>query len=116
MGHKVQGLKNMSEAIVPGIYAPRELDEKIVVEDEDAYETSKNLACIEGIFAGMSSGAALKAALDLALKIDEGTIVTLLPDRGDRYVTTVLYCNERCKTAQCRVEHCRECPGLVASP
>ena len=116
MGQKVQGLKNMSEAIVPGVYVPRELDQKIVIEDDEAYETSKKLASREGIFAGMSSGAVLKAALDLAAKIESGTIVTLLPDRGDRYVTTVLYCNERCKTAQCRVEHCRECPGLVASP
>lgn len=116
MGHKIQGLKNMSEAIVPGIYVPKELDRKVVVEDDDAYEASKELASREGIFAGMSSGAALKAALDLAGELESGTIVTLLPDRGDRYVTTVLYCNERCKTAQCRVEHCRECPGVVTSP
>jgi cysteine synthase B len=116
MGHKIQGLKNMSEAIVPGIYVPKELDRKVEVEDDDAYEASKELASREGIFAGMSSGAALKAALDLAGELESGTIVTLLPDRGDRYVTTVLYCNERCKTAQCRVEHCRECPGVVTSP
>lgn len=116
MGHKIQGLKNMSEAIVPGIFVSKELDRKIVVEDDEAYETSKELAAREGIFAGMSSGAAIKVALDLAEEIESGTIVTLLPDRGDRYVTTVLYCNERCKTAQCRVEHCRECPGLDALP
>ena len=115
MGHKVQGLKNMSEAIVPGIYAPKDLDVKVVVEDDDAYEASKNLASKEGIFAGMSSGAAIKAAIDLAGRIRSGTIATLLPDRGDRYVTTVLYCNERCKTAECRVDHCRECPGQVTS-
>lgn len=116
MGHKVQGLKNMSEAIVPGIYVPREMDRKVVIEDDDAYEASKNLASREGIFAGMSSGAALKAALDLARELDSGTIVTLLPDRGDRYVTTVLYCNERCRTARCRVEHCRECATQITSP
>ena len=52
----------------------------------------------------------------LAAELGPGTIVTLLPDRGDRYVTTVLYWNERCKTAECRVEHCRECPGQVTSP
>ena len=115
MGHKVQGLKNMSEAIVPGIYVPAELDRKVVIQDDDAYEASKTLASREGIFAGMSSGAAIKVALDLAQEMDSGTIVTLLPDRGDRYVTTVLYCNERCKTAECRVEHCRECPGHAAS-
>lgn len=91
-----------------------ELDRKIVVEDDDAYETSKRLASREGIFAGMSSGAAVKVALDLADELESGTIVTLLPDRGDRYVTTVLYCNERCKTVRCRVEHCRECPGLAS--
>ncbi len=115
MGHKIQGLKNMSEAIVPGIYVSKDLDIKVVVEDDAAYEASKELASREGIFAGMSSGAAVKAAIDLAGTIRSGTIVTLLPDRGDRYVTTVLYCNERCKTAECRVEHCRECPGQVTS-
>jgi len=52
----------------------------------------------------------------LAAELGPGTIVTLPPDRGDRYVTTVLYCNERCKTAGCRVEHCRECHGQVTSP
>jgi cysteine synthase B len=115
MGHKVQGLKNMSEAIVPGIYVPAELDRKVVIQDDDAYGASKTLASREGIFAGMSSGAAVRVALDLAREMDSGTIVTLLPDRGDRYVTTVLYCNERCRTAECRVEHCRECPGHAAS-
>ena len=116
MGHKIQGLKNMSEAIVPGIYSPKELDSKIVVEDNVAYETSNNLAAKEGIFAGMSSGAVIRVALDLASDLESGTIVTLLPDRGDRYVTTPLYCHERCKIAQCRVEHCRECPGLTNLP
>lgn len=115
MGHKIQGLKNMSEAIVPGIYVSKDLDIKVVVEDDAAYEASKELASREGIFAGMSSGAVVKAAIDLAGTIRSGTIVTLLPDRGDRYVTTVLYCNERCKTAECRVEHCRECPGQATS-
>jgi cysteine synthase B len=114
MGHKVQGLKNMAEAIVPGLYVPAELDRKVVIQDDDAYEASKTLASREGIFAGMSSGAAIRVALDLAREMDSGTIVTLLPDRGDRYVTTVLYCNERCRKAECRVEHCRECPGHAA--
>ncbi len=112
MGHKVQGLKNMSEAIVPGLYEPAELERKVLIQDEDAYETSKQLSNQEGIFAGMSSGAALKAAIDLSAELDSGTIVALLPDRGDRYVTTVLYCDERCRTVKCRVEHCRECPGI----
>jgi cysteine synthase B len=113
MGHKVQGLKNMSEAIVPGIYELAELERKVLIQDEDAYETSKRLSNREGIFAGMSSGAALKAAIDLSAELDSGTIVVLLPDRGDRYVTTALYCNERCRTVQCRVEHCQKCPVIA---
>lgn len=116
MGHKVQGLKNMSEAIVPGIFAPGELDERMVIEDDDAYEASKRLSLEEGIFSGMSSGAAMAAAIDLARSISSGTIVVLLPDRGDRYVTTVLYCNERCRMAQCRIEHCHDCMKLTPSP
>jgi cysteine synthase len=116
LGHKIQGLKNMSEAIVPGIFDPDVLDRRIVIRDEIAYEMSKKLANEEGIFSGMSSGAVVKAALDLAEELDSGTIVAVLPDRGDRYVTTVLYCNERCRTAICRVEHCRKCPGIDANP
>ena len=53
LGHKVQGLKNMQEAIVPGIYREEELDGKIVVQDEEAFETARLLATEEGIFAGM---------------------------------------------------------------
>ncbi len=111
MGHRVQGLKNMSEAIVPSIYDPSALDAKVTVRDEDAYEASKRLAEEEGIFAGMSSGAALRAGLDLARDLSSGTVVVLLPDRGDRYLSTVLYCKERCRLAACREEACRSCPG-----
>ena len=114
MGHRVQGLKNMSEAIVPAIYDPSALDAKVTVRDEDAYEASKRLAEEEGIFAGMSSGAALKAGLDLARDLSSGTVVILLPDRGDRYLSTVLYCKERCRLAACREEACRACPGANA--
>jgi cysteine synthase B len=116
MGHKIQGLKNMSEAIVPGIFNPDVLTDRVVVQDSAAYEMSQRLASEEGIFSGMSSGAVVKAALDLAEKLKSGTIVGVLPDRGDRYVTTVLYCNERCRTATCRVKHCRYCPGIDGNP
>lgn len=116
LGHKIQGLKNMSESIVPGLFDPKILDRRIVIQDEVAFEMSKRLASEEGIFSGMSSGAALKAALDLAGEMEKGTIVVLLPDRGDRYVTTPLYCNERCRKALCRIQHCMQCmnsePGL----
>jgi cysteine synthase B len=90
-GHSIQGLKNMTEAIVPKIYDPSALDEKINVEDDDAYETSRLLASKEGLFVGMSSGAAVSIALRLAKDLRRGTIVTLLPDRGDRYLSTSLF-------------------------
>jgi S-sulfo-L-cysteine synthase (O-acetyl-L-serine-dependent) len=91
LGHKVQGLKNMREAIVPEIYRPEQLDDKLVVEDEEAFETTRQLAICEGIFAGMSSGAAVAGALRLARQMEAGVIVTLLPDRGDRYLSTALF-------------------------
>ncbi len=91
LGHKVQGLKNMREAIVPDIYRRDRLDEKIVVEDEDAFETTRALALQEGIFVGMSSGAAVAGALRIAASMSSGTVVTLLPDRGDRYLSTTLF-------------------------
>ncbi len=91
LGHKVQGLKNMQEAIVPEIYQPQQLDRKLTVEDEDAFAMSRDLAIVEGIFAGMSSGAAVAGALRYAESLQEGIIVTLLPDRGDRYLSTTLF-------------------------
>ncbi len=91
LGHKVQGLKNMREAIVPDIYHEEELDEKLTVEDEDAFETARRLALEEGIFVGMSSGAAMAGALQVAKGMASGVIVALLPDRGDRYLSTSLF-------------------------
>ncbi|MEN6426321.1 MAG: cysteine synthase family protein [Phycisphaerales bacterium] len=91
MGHTIQGLKNMTESIVPGIYNPSLLDEKITVEDGEAFETTRLLAASEGIFVGMSSGAAVAGALQIARRMDQGTIVAILPDRGDRYLSTTLF-------------------------
>ncbi len=90
-GHTIQGLKNMKEAIVPKIYNPKELDEKITIEDEDAFETARKLSTREGLFVGMSSGAAVAGALRVAQDMDSGTIVVILPDRGDRYLSTTLF-------------------------
>ena len=90
-GHKIQGLKNMTECQVPKIYNPDLLDEIINVKDHDAFETARNLAVKEGLFVGMSSGAALAGALKLAEKLDDGIIVTIFPDRGDRYLSTNLF-------------------------
>ncbi|MDD2321104.1 MAG: cysteine synthase family protein [Geobacteraceae bacterium] len=91
IGHKIQGLKNMKEAIVPKIYHEDQLDVKVTVEDEDAFETARLLAIKEGLFVGMSGGAAIAAALKMAENLDSGTIVTILPDRGDRYLSTTLF-------------------------
>jgi len=90
-GHTVQGLKNMNESIVPRIYHPGLLDEKIVVEDDEAFETTKLLVTREGLFLGMSSGAAVAGALRVAENMSSGTVVVLLPDRGDRYLSTALF-------------------------
>ncbi|MGA2159609.1 MAG: cysteine synthase family protein [Dehalococcoidia bacterium] len=90
-GHTIQGLKNMKESINPKIYNPREFDEKITVEDGEAFETTRLLATREGIFVGMSSGAAVAGALNIARQMDSGTIVVILPDRGDRYLSTTLF-------------------------
>ena len=91
LGHKIQGLKNMKEAIVPEIYKEHKLNSKIVVGTEEAYETARQLALKEGLFVGMSSGAAMFAALKVAEKMDSGNIVVLLPDRGEKYLSTELF-------------------------
>lgn len=90
-GHTIQGLKNMEEAIVPKIYQPELLDEKVTIEDNEAFETARMLATKEGIFVGMSSGAAVAGALKVANSMESGVIVAILPDRGDRYLSTNLF-------------------------
>lgn len=91
MGHKIQGLKNMQESIRPGIYEEDMLDEKLTVHDAEAFETTRRLATEEGNFVGMSSGAAVAAALRVAEPMTSGIIVVILPDRGDRYLSTTLF-------------------------
>jgi len=90
-GHKIQGLKSMKEAIVPPIYRKENLDEVLIVDDDPAFETTRRLAVEEGLFVGMSSGAAVAGAIRLATRLSSGTIVALLPDRGDRYLSTSLF-------------------------
>jgi len=90
-GHYIQGLKNMEEAIVPSIYEPSEIDETIMVETEVAFEMARQIIKKEGIFVGMSSGAAMYAAVEVAKKIKSGVIVVIFPDRGEKYLTTDLF-------------------------
>jgi cysteinyl-tRNA synthetase len=91
IGHKIQGLKSLKEAYVPGIWNKKAIDEKRIVQDEDAYETTRRLAREEGILCGMSSGAAMWLALEKVKELDGGVMVVLLPDGGERYLSTNLF-------------------------
>ena len=90
-GHYIQGLKNMEEAIVPEIYDPSKIDIQELIESEDAIEMARQLIKKEGIFAGMSSGAAMLAAARTAARIGSGNIVVLFPDRAEKYISTVMF-------------------------
>lgn len=90
-GHYIQGLKNMEEAIVPAIYDPSKIDETIIINTEEAFEMSRRIVREEGIFVGMSSGAAMIAAMEISKKIDKGTIVVIFADRGEKYLSTNLF-------------------------
>ena len=91
LDHKIQGLKNLRESIVPRIFRKDALDDKLTISDEEAFDNTRLLATREGMFVGMSSGAALAGALKVAREMDSGTLVVLLPDRGDRYLSTCLF-------------------------
>jgi len=91
IGHAIQGLKNMTESLVPGIFTPGELDDRRLVDDDEAFDATRYLARAEGLFVGSSAGAAVAVALRLAEELREGTIVVLLPDRGDRYLSTMQF-------------------------
>lgn len=90
-GHYIQGLKNMEEAIVPEIYDPSLIDTQVMVESEEAFGMARRLIAEEGIFAGMSSGAAMVAAVKAARSFDGGNMVVMLPDRGEKYLSTALF-------------------------
>ena len=89
--HGLEGLKHMASSIVPGIYHEEKLDRKIPVSTESAYDTVYRLGREEGILVGQSSGAALWAALKVARELEEGVVVTLFPDFGDKYLSTTLW-------------------------
>ena len=89
--HGLEGLKHMASSIVPGIFHDEELDRKIGVATDEAYEMVYRLGREEGLVVGQSSGAAMVAAFQIAREIEEGTIVALFPDFGDRYLSTNLW-------------------------
>ncbi len=98
MGHKIQGLKNMKESYRPGIYDRSRLDEKVNILDEDAFEMARRLLREEGISAGMSSGAAMHVAAEMARTMEEGLIVVILPDGAERYLSTELFADKEKST------------------
>ena len=91
LGHKIQGLKNMKESYRPGIFEKTRADEIINIEDEEAFSTTRLLAKKEGLFVGMSSGAAMAVALKIASEMETGRIVVIFPDGGERYLSTPLF-------------------------
>jgi cysteine synthase B len=97
--HGLEGLKHMASSIVPGIYHEDQLDSKISVSTEDAYAMVYRLSQEEGVLVGQSSGAALCAALKVARKLRSGTVVTIFPDFGDKYLTTNLWVGWRDRMA-----------------
>jgi cysteine synthase B len=97
--HGLEGLKHMASSIVPGIYHEEQLDEKMAIATDDAYAMVYRLSQEEGILVGQSSGAAMFAALKLARKLRSGTIVTIFPDFGDKYLSTNLWVGWRDRMA-----------------
>jgi cysteine synthase B len=89
--HGLEGLKHMASSIVPGIYHEEKLDRRIPVSTENAYDMVYQLGREEGVLVGQSSGAALWAAIKVARELDEGMVVTLFPDFGDKYLSTTLW-------------------------
>jgi cysteine synthase B len=85
--HGLEGLKHMESAIVPGIYDPSVADQDLRVESEHAYEMVRRMAREEGLLAGISSGAALAASLQVARQLERGVLVTIFPDGAEKYLT-----------------------------
>jgi len=90
-GHTQMGLRNLEESRVPSIWDPSVADERIVVTDEEAYRAARDLTRREGIFGGISSGTAVHAARVTARRLGRGRVVALLPDRGEKYLSTSLF-------------------------
>ncbi len=95
LGHKIQGLKNMKESYTPEILEKNRFDDKINIDDNKAFDMARKLAVKEGLFIGMSSGAAMAAAIEHAQKIKKGSIVVIFPDSGERYLSTTLFAVEK---------------------
>lgn len=89
--HEQQGIRNLTASRVPAIFEPSLVDERSFVSDAEAFQAARDLARIEGIFAGISSGTAVVAAIREAKRLDRGVVAVVLPDRGEKYLSTALY-------------------------
>ncbi|MFX1278957.1 MAG: PLP-dependent cysteine synthase family protein [Promethearchaeota archaeon] len=105
-GEPIQGLKSLETSYIPEIYDESRIDEKVYVTMEDAAHASRMLALQEGIFTGISSGAALHVALETVRKMKSGTLVVLLPDSGEKYISNPIYAPEKCLecTKRCKIK------------
>jgi len=90
-GSSIPGIRRWPEAYLPKIFDPSRVDRVIDISEQEAVQTTRKMAREEGIFAGMSSGGALSAALKLAEELEEGVIVFICCDRGDRYLSSELF-------------------------
>jgi cysteine synthase B len=88
---KIPGIRRWPQEYLPKIYDPSRVDRIILVDQHAAEETTRALAAREGIFAGVSSGGAVHAALQLALEVENAVIVVIVCDRGDRYLSTGVF-------------------------
>jgi cysteine synthase B len=90
-GSSIPGIRRWPEAYLPKIFDPKRVDRVMDISEEEAVATTRKLAKQEGVFAGMSSGGALAAAIKLSAEIKEGVIVFICCDRGDRYLSSDLF-------------------------
>jgi cysteine synthase B len=89
--HGIEGLKHMESSIKPGIFDETIVDLMVYVKTEEAYQYTKILAKEEGLLLGISSGAIIKASIDLAKKLEKGVIVAIAPDGGEKYLSSKLW-------------------------
>jgi cysteine synthase B len=90
-GSKIPGIRKWSPEYVPKIFDPSKVDQVIEVSESEAKEMTKRLAKEEGVFAGMSSGGAVATALKVVKQLSSGTVVVIICDRGDRYLSSTLF-------------------------
>ena len=89
-GHRQEGLLNLEE-FYPEIFDSNELDDVIMVDDDDAYKTAREIFLKEGLFVGISSGATMYGAINLSKQLKKGFIVTIFGDHGFKYLSTKIF-------------------------